>query len=79
MFIQADNAVLNLSHVVEFLPSCGETTYEDTQETVLRFKVGNKEYTVDKPNTDMEFMLAVMVNGSKHLVLSAAIHDALMK
>lgn len=75
MFIQAENAILNLNHVVEFLPCSGERTYED-QETVLRFKVQGYEYTFPKPDTDKPFMLAVMVNGNKHLVLCDAINQS---
>jgi hypothetical protein len=79
MFIQTDDAIINLNHVVEFLPSCGEKTYEDSKETYLRFNVKGSEIGFIKPDTDMEFQLAVMVNGSRHLVLSTVIHDVLKR
>jgi hypothetical protein len=77
MLIQAETAILNMAHIVEFLPCCNERTYEDTQETYLRFNVNGSEIGFTKPS-DEEYQLAVMVNGSKHLVLSAAIHQAVM-
>ncbi len=77
MFIQAENAIINLKHVVEFISSCGEKTYLDCEEIYLMFNVNGSQIGFTKPS-DMEYQLAIMVNGSKHLVLSEAIHQAVM-
>lgn len=76
MFVQAKDAIINLKEVVEFLPVIEERTYEDST-TSLVFNLAGQQCGITKPANSAEYMLAVMTNGSKHLILANVVNKAI--